>query len=209
MESPAIIIVPSNADLAVVLSTVALPFLGDFAVWSAVLEDPTGKESWGVLLAASVLPLLGKAFFGASWYVAAVMLTARWMQRPCPGMGRLWLRLWLPALGALLMIQAGLQMCLLPGLLLGLCGVLFLDPVAQAHGRVPTFRIPRRQGMRLGAVWLGWAAGMCIASSGRHGLAPAADGLPVAWSMLDHTAWFVSAVAWCAALRRADGSADG
>ncbi|MBO86213.1 MAG: hypothetical protein CL927_12715 [Deltaproteobacteria bacterium] len=209
MESPATNVVPSNTELALALSTVGLPFVGELAVGASVLQNPVGDESWSVLLAASVLPLVGKALFGASWYVSAVMLTARWMQRPCPLLGRLWVRLWLPALAVLLMVQAGLQMCLLPGLLFGLCGVLFLDPVAQAHGRVPSFRIPHGQVMRLGTIWFGWAAWICVASSSTHGLGALADDAPAIWSILDHLAWLVAAVAWCLSLRLVEGSVDG
>lgn len=191
--------IPQNRDVALALASGALPFVSDLAMWWMVPRNLAGNESGPVLLAAYGLPLLGKALFGVGWYAAAVTVTARWWGCACPPLGRLWLRLWLPTLGALLVVQAGLQMSVLPGVLFGLGGVLFLDPVAQAHGRVPAFRAPRDQVGPLLLVWFAWAGWMVMATGGV--LLPMFN-VPGSSAYTDSLAWFLAAMAWCAVLRR-------
>lgn len=190
---------PTNRDVALALASAALPLVSDLAMWWVVPRNLVGNESGLVLLAAYGLPLIGKALFGVGWYAAAVTVTAWWWECGCPSLGRLWLRLWLPTLGALLVVQAGLHMNVLPGVLFGLGGVLFLDPVAQAHGRVPAFRVPRAQVGALLSIWVVWAGWMVVAAGGV--LQPMFD-VPGPSAYADSVAWFLAAVAWCGVLRR-------
>lgn len=202
---------PGKRDVAIAASAAVLVNVGAAVVavfarsTAARLMDASDRQRALIVeqLGALGAAMAWDAVFGAWALAAAVVLTAAWSRVPTRPLHRVFLRLWFPYAVLGVLLQLGLIL-VLPGMVLAVGALAFLDPVAMGEQRGFGVAVPGgRRALLLGALFVGWVCLSAVWNVGIYYFIATRGGwieylAHAAYQLLTFGCW----LAWCAILRR-------